>query len=222
MKYILQEPRPLFVILTSTEGLLCEEEHKASYLSFPTTTTTTLQIISATSSNMAFEDPNVLVPDVSEVSTPLRAESLRQLEEEEGPLRREASQGEDIDEDLDESLSSATPPTTTDESYDDDDDTMHAEYEEAASMRKALAPPKEGGKVVLVTGGAGFVGSHVADHLLTRGDSVIIVDEFNEYYDVTLKRSNIAYLIAKHGTNRLRIVEVRHTHTSDHVPSSTL
>jgi UDP-glucuronate 4-epimerase len=59
-----------------------------------------------------------------------------------------------------------------------------------------------------VTGGAGFVGSHVADVLLSRGDSVIIVDEFNDYYDTRLKRDNIAYLLEKHGKARLRIVEV--------------
>lgn len=63
------------------------------------------------------------------------------------------------------------------------------------------------GKRVLVTGGAGFVGSHVADVLLSRGDSVIIVDEFNDYYDTRLKRDNIAYLLEKHGKARLRIVE---------------
>jgi hypothetical protein len=64
------------------------------------------------------------------------------------------------------------------------------------------------GRKVLVTGGAGFVGSHVADALLTRGDSVIIVDEMNDYYDTTLKRSNLDYLVKKHGTSSLRIVEV--------------
>eukprot|EP00599_Poterioochromonas_sp_BG-1_P014527 CAMPEP_0173155924 /NCGR_PEP_ID=MMETSP1105-20130129/14430_1 /TAXON_ID=2985 /ORGANISM="Ochromonas sp., Strain BG-1" /LENGTH=48 /DNA_ID= /DNA_START= /DNA_END= /DNA_ORIENTATION= len=32
-------------------------------------------------------------------------------------------------------------------------------------------------KVVLVTGGAGFIGSHVADSLLARGDRVVIIDE---------------------------------------------
>lgn len=47
---------------------------------------------------------------------------------------------------------------------------------------------------VLVTGGAGFIGSHVAAYLLRRGDTVIIVDEMNDYYDVRLKQANLDYL----------------------------
>jgi len=47
---------------------------------------------------------------------------------------------------------------------------------------------------VLVTGGAGFVGSSVAEALLARGDDVVIVDEMNDYYDVTMKESNLIRL----------------------------
>jgi nucleoside-diphosphate-sugar epimerase len=36
---------------------------------------------------------------------------------------------------------------------------------------------------VLVTGGAGFIGSHTADALINRGDEVVAVDNFNDYYD---------------------------------------
>lgn len=50
---------------------------------------------------------------------------------------------------------------------------------------------------VLVTGGAGFIGSHLVDRLLARGDSVAVVDEFNDFYDPALKRENIA----PHGGN---------------------
>lgn len=46
----------------------------------------------------------------------------------------------------------------------------------------------------LVTGGAGFVGSHVAHMLLDRGEKVVILDNFNDYYDVGVKRQNIAKL----------------------------
>ena len=60
-------------------------------------------------------------------------------------------------------------------------------------------------KVVLVTGAAGFIGSHVADVLLTRGDTVIAVDEMNDYYDVRLKESNLQYLVTKHGTDRIKL-----------------
>jgi UDP-glucuronate 4-epimerase len=54
--------------------------------------------------------------------------------------------------------------------------------------------PHTGYKKVLVTGGAGFIGSHVAQFLLARGDDVIIVDEVNDYYDVTIKESNLQLL----------------------------
>lgn len=46
----------------------------------------------------------------------------------------------------------------------------------------------------LVTGGAGFIGSHVAERLLARGDEVVIFDNFNSYYDPALKHANIARL----------------------------
>ena len=54
-------------------------------------------------------------------------------------------------------------------------------------------------KTVLVTGGGGFIGSHVADMLMERGDNVIICDEMNDYYDVSLKQSNLEYLHSKYG-----------------------
>jgi UDP-glucuronate 4-epimerase len=45
---------------------------------------------------------------------------------------------------------------------------------------------------VLVTGTAGFIGSHVALKLLERGDDVIGLDNLNDYYDVTLKKARLA------------------------------
>ncbi|KAJ3080982.1 hypothetical protein HK102_002663 [Quaeritorhiza haematococci] len=44
---------------------------------------------------------------------------------------------------------------------------------------------------VLVTGGAGFIGSHTAEALLRRGDEVVVVDEMNDYYDVRQKEKNV-------------------------------
>lgn len=54
--------------------------------------------------------------------------------------------------------------------------------------------PHVGYKKVLVTGGAGFIGSHVAEILLARGDDVVIVDEMNDYYDVRIKDNNLRLL----------------------------
>ncbi|MBD3321859.1 MAG: NAD-dependent epimerase/dehydratase family protein [Chitinivibrionales bacterium] len=47
---------------------------------------------------------------------------------------------------------------------------------------------------ILLTGTAGFIGFHVAKHLLERGDSVIGLDNFNPYYDVKIKEDRNAVL----------------------------
>jgi UDP-glucuronate 4-epimerase len=47
---------------------------------------------------------------------------------------------------------------------------------------------------VLITGCAGFIGMHVAQKLLARGDSVLGIDNLNDYYDPQLKRARLAQL----------------------------
>ena len=46
-------------------------------------------------------------------------------------------------------------------------------------------------QTILITGGAGFIGSHLAKVLLNRGDRVVIVDNFNDYYDPQIKKDRI-------------------------------
>jgi len=48
---------------------------------------------------------------------------------------------------------------------------------------------------VLVTGGAGFIGAHLTKKLMDRGDKVVIIDNFNNYYDPKLKRDRIKILL---------------------------
>lgn len=52
---------------------------------------------------------------------------------------------------------------------------------------------------VLVTGAAGFIGSHVAHKLLARGDEVVGLDNLNDYYDPTLKEARLARLTPQAG-----------------------
>ena len=67
-------------------------------------------------------------------------------------------------------------------------------FSEDMEVVETPVAPHVGYKKVLVTGGAGFIGSSVAEFLLARGDDVVIVDEMNDYYDVRIKESNLKLL----------------------------
>src|SRR5271163_2304001 len=60
-------------------------------------------------------------------------------------------------------------------------------------------------KKALVTGGAGFIGSHLTDRLLAEGWDVTVLDNFDPFYDPASKHSNLA---AHRANPSLRVVEL--------------
>lgn len=59
-----------------------------------------------------------------------------------------------------------------------------------------------------ITGVAGFIGSHLAESLLTQGERVIGIDNFNDYYEPKIKRANAA-LLAKFSTFELMEADIQ-------------
>ncbi len=57
----------------------------------------------------------------------------------------------------------------------------------------------------LLTGGAGFIGSHLLEALLARSASVTVVDDFNDYYDPAVKRRNLRD--ATGGSDAVKVVD---------------
>ena len=45
-------------------------------------------------------------------------------------------------------------------------------------------------RTYFITGGAGFIGSHLSERLLKEGNNIISIDNFNDYYDPILKEKN--------------------------------
>lgn len=62
------------------------------------------------------------------------------------------------------------------------------------AIQRSCTPSKPGGKVVVVTGSAGFIGFSAALALKNRGDGVVGIDNFNDYYPVSLKHARAAEL----------------------------
>jgi UDP-glucuronate 4-epimerase len=77
-----------------------------------------------------------------------------------------------------------------------------------------MSPP------VIVTGAAGFIGMHVAERLLDRGETVIGVDNFNTYYDPALKAARAARLEGRPGFTMVRLDIAEHEALLELVKSS--
>jgi UDP-glucuronate 4-epimerase len=67
---------------------------------------------------------------------------------------------------------------------------------------------------ILITGGAGFIGSHLAERLLGDGRRVVVLDNFDEFYDPAVKRRNVEASVRR---DRYRLVEgdIRDARTLD-------
>ncbi len=58
---------------------------------------------------------------------------------------------------------------------------------------------------ILITGAAGFIGMHVAQRLLARGDEVVGIDNLNDYYDVGLKEARLRQLADRPGFRFIKL-----------------
>src|SRR3989344_7341148 len=58
---------------------------------------------------------------------------------------------------------------------------------------------------ILVTGGAGFIGSHLCEELIHIGENVICIDNFNKYYEPKIKEKNIEAIKDKDSFNIYRM-----------------
>jgi UDP-glucuronate 4-epimerase len=67
---------------------------------------------------------------------------------------------------------------------------------------------------ILITGSAGFIGSHLSEQLLSRGYRIIGIDNFDTFYDPAIKKKNIARLL-EHPSYSFREGDIRDSHFLD-------
>ncbi len=61
---------------------------------------------------------------------------------------------------------------------------------------------------VLITGAAGFIGMHLALRLLERGDEVVGIDNFNDYYDVSLKETRVQRVVDADSAGKFKFIRL--------------
>jgi UDP-glucuronate 4-epimerase len=62
-------------------------------------------------------------------------------------------------------------------------------------------------KRILVTGGAGFIGSHLCQRLISEGHHAVCLDNFDAFYDPAIKRGNLEEIRATEGNGEFQLVE---------------
>ncbi len=110
----------------------------------------------------------------------------------EGREGKSNDHGDGVQSNSDKIITTSTPTPENNSNKQTDDSHRHRVVH--TKNTGTGIPPHTGHKKVLVTGGAGFVGSNVARALLARGNDVVIVDEMNGYYDVRIKENNLRRL----------------------------
>lgn len=71
-------------------------------------------------------------------------------------------------------------------------------------------------KTYLITGGAGFIGSHLADELLEEGNKVVVIDNFNNFYNPQIKENNIKHNLSNQNY-KLERIDIRDAKEVDRV-----